>query len=263
MPSEITLPPPTLSLKKATHSYLTGLTPLSAYELEKDTKLDISNAPFNQMDITGSTDVAAPKTKETRAYTLKQLFAGLRLFTTTAEDKLSSEEKLFEEFENEGQTLGDDMLHLALNADLLEHRPDYSPVKSAYILSLEKLRNCKERPMVQVLLIHQTMTRLQCSVTVNGLHPSLIERRVLEKAAFLRRVGKATYSQVAPISTPTLSKQHYIPPPPPYSRFENAEVVNAEEIIDSGDDNDDSDDDDDIPLGLLQTYFQNRQKFTL
>ncbi|KAK9727457.1 hypothetical protein K7432_001791 [Basidiobolus ranarum] len=254
MPSEITLPPPALSFKKAPHGYLTSLISLSTYELEKDTKLDVSNRPFNHSDAVSSAHVQTLTPKEAKPYTFKQLFSSFRFFATSTEEEKLSSEDMFDEFEKEGQTMHNDLLHMALNADLHEQRPGYSPVKSAYIMSLEKLRNCKERPMVQVLLIHQTMSKLQCSVTVDGLHPSLIERRVIEKAAFLKRVGKATYSQIAPVPTPVTPKLQYIPPPPPYSRFESR-ITGANGLEEEKDD----DDDDDVPLGLLQTYFQNRQ----
>ncbi|KAK9721290.1 hypothetical protein K7432_003517 [Basidiobolus ranarum] len=255
MPFEITLPQPTLSFKKAPHTYLSDIMPLSTYELEKDTRLDVSSIPVYHNDALISNNAPPPIPKESKSYTFKQLFTSLGFFSnhvSPQEPTLVEKQPL--QTEEEDQPMGDDPLHIVLNTNLVEPQPRYSPLKSTYIMSLEKLRRYRERPIVEILLIHQTMSKMQSSVLVDNLHPSLIERRVMERAAFLRRVGKATCPQVVPAPLPVTSKQQYVPPPPPYFCFEK-ERDTSQDLEQSNDD----DDDDDVPLGLLQHHLQKNE----
>ncbi|ORX90028.1 hypothetical protein K493DRAFT_318247 [Basidiobolus meristosporus CBS 931.73] len=239
MPSEITVPKPTLSFKKAPNTYLADIISLSPYDLEKGTKLDVFKSPFNYADALFFNKPTPLIPKESKAYNLKQLFASLKIFTTPASAVEIIEEK-------PPLLPVADLTQVDTPPDLpafTEERPAYFPIKTMYLLSFEKIRNCKGRPIVDILLIHQTMSRLQRSGLLYEVHPAIIERRIIEKAAFLRKLNKARYPQI--ISAPL--KQQYTPPPP-YFRFDNeSKDTGAERKCD----------DEHVPLAVIQSEFQH------
>ncbi|ORX88452.1 hypothetical protein K493DRAFT_319458 [Basidiobolus meristosporus CBS 931.73] len=104
----------------------------------------------------------------------------------------------------------------------------------AYKVSLQKLQQSARRPLVQVLLIHQTITKATIRLKSEGIHPAQLAREQrLAAAKSVNRNGpisrRRSYPMVQRLSTP----------PPPYSSVEGKVV----------------DKDDNVPLGVLQRGF--------
>ncbi|KAK9761007.1 hypothetical protein K7432_014437 [Basidiobolus ranarum] len=107
---------------------------------------------------------------------------------------------------------------------------DTPTLQQAYNISLRKLQQSSQRPLIQILLVHQTITKATLKLSegmhsVKLMHEHPDARGSNRKITFVRRR-----------SGPSIQR---FSSPPPYSTVENQ--VN--------------DRDDDVPLGLLQREF--------
>ncbi|KAK9707941.1 hypothetical protein K7432_009915 [Basidiobolus ranarum] len=102
-----------------------------------------------------------------------------------------------------------------------------------YRISIQKLQQSSRRPLVQVLLIHQTITKATLKLRSEGIHPAQLMRE--QKLAVVKNPNR-TGPVVRRRSFPILQRQ---PPPPPYSSVDGKK----------------KDQDDDVPLGLLRREF--------
>ncbi|KAK9728489.1 hypothetical protein K7432_001030 [Basidiobolus ranarum] len=94
-------------------------------------------------------------------------------------------------------------------------RSEFSPLKQVYVDSMKKLQNSKMRPLHQLLLIHQTILKVNTTTFATGVHPLLLQRRLSERTILPKTVNRtSTQSGRHPLASSL--KANSIPPPPPY-----------------------------------------------
>ncbi|ORX99574.1 hypothetical protein K493DRAFT_313162 [Basidiobolus meristosporus CBS 931.73] len=107
-----------------------------------------------------------------------------------------------------------------------ESEPVVPASQLAYKISVQKMQELSRRPLIQVLLIHQTMSEVTSKLKKEGIRPT----QILNEQRFSHSRGLNT-----PISRRRPHNTRRRSPPPPYTPTDDSE--------------------DDVPLGLLQREF--------
>ncbi|ORY06548.1 hypothetical protein K493DRAFT_310494 [Basidiobolus meristosporus CBS 931.73] len=93
-------------------------------------------------------------------------------------------------------------------------RSEFSPLKQVYLNSMKKLQNSKERPLHQLLLIHQTILKVNSTAFATGVHPLLLHRRLSERTILPKTVNRnSPVSGRHPLAT-CFKASNSVPPPP-------------------------------------------------